>query len=539
MPIHADFLVAGVCADDGQLAWTHDPAHWPDPMPPLVFSIAGEALAQGLLAAATAYDLPVLDVRVGRVNTYRYQATIPPASTHEEATAREKRSRAKLRATIASLGQLWADEWLPEIKHHLAYWEAFDLRGAPTSTLLAHLDETLIRVTRMWEIHFLLHYPMHRAIKQFASLYRELFGGMELDPYRLLQGFDNRTLQMGRGLWDLSRRALAAPPVTETIQRYAAADALAVLARSEAGQAFLGDLAAYLEEYGCRREKLSLEHTSWSEDPTPVIQTLRAYLAQPHGDPHAELDALAEARERLVSQARESLRDYPRPVVEEFERRLKAAQDATVLMEDHNHWIDFRGLHSVRQVFLEFGRRLVASGALEAERDVFCLTLDELRQTDDDHWLDWREVVTERCAEMDRVRGISPPPSLGQQASDSPCTSSDGSFIATTEPDVLRGNPGSSGRARGPARVVRSLREAARLQPGDVLVARTASSAWTPLFATAAAVVIETGGILCHCAVVAREYGVPAVLGARMATELIEDGQMVEVDGASGTVRFA
>ncbi len=534
-----DCPVTWTCVDDEQLAWSHDPVHWPDPMPPLAFSIVGEAHAQGLLAAATAYDLPVLDVRVGRVNTYRYQATIPPASTHEEAAAREKRSRAKLRATIARLGQLWTDEWLPEIERHLAYWESFDLRGAPTSTLLAHFDETLVRATRMWEIHFLLHYPMHRAIKQFATLYRELFGGTELDPYRLLQGFDNRTLQMGRGLWDLSRRALAAHPVLETIQRYAAADALTVLARSEEGRSFLAELAAYLEEYGCRREKLSLEHTSWYEDPTPVIQTLKTYMARPHGDPHAELDALARTRELSLSGARESLRDYPRPVVDEFERRLKVAQGAAVLMEDHNYWIDFRGLHQVRLVFLEFGRRLVAAGALETERDVFCLTLDELRQTGVNHWLDWREVVTERCAEMDRFRGISPPPSLGQQASDSPCTSSDGPFIATTEPGVLRGSPGSSGLARGPARVVRSLGEAAKLQPGDVLVARTASSAWTPLFATAAAVVIETGGILCHCAVVAREYAVPAVLGARMVTELIEDGQLVEVDGDSGTVRFA
>lgn len=547
MPIPPDFLADRVCADDGQLAWVHDPVHWPDPMPPLAFSIAGDALARGLLAAAREYDLSVLDVRVRRVNAYRYQATIPLSCTQEEAAAREKRSRATLRATVARLGQLWTDEWLPEIERHLACWEGFDLHGSLDLALLAHLDETLIRTTRMWEIHFLLHYPMHRAVKQFTNLYRELFGGAELDAYRLLQGFDNRTLQMGRALWELSRRALADHPVAEAIQRYPAADALSALARSDGGRAFLGDLAAYLEEYGCRRERLSLEYPSWSEDPAPVIQTLRACMAQLHGGPHTELDALAEARERLVSGARESLRDYPQPVVEEFERRLKTAQDATVLMEDHNDWIDFRALHQVRRVFLEFGRRLVASGALEVERDVFYLTLDELQRTGVHNRLDWREVVAERCAETERVRGITPPVTLGTQETDTPSPGPSprgpgGSSVRSSgpvaEPDVLRGSPGSSGRARGPARVIRSLGEAARLQPGDVLVAYTASSAWTPLFAAAAAVVIETGGILSHCAVVAREYGVPAVLGTRMVTDLIQDGQMLEVDGDGGVVRL-
>ncbi len=541
MSIPPDFPMNKAGPENEQLTWVHDAVHWPDPMPPLAFALAGHSLVQGLLAAARSYDLPVGDVRVRRINTYRYQATVPLVSASEEETdARKKRSRDKLRAATTRLGQLWTDEWLPEIERHLAYWEGFDLHGAPTSALVAHLDETLARMTRMWEIHFVLHYPMHRAIKQFTSLHQELFGSSELDAYQLLQGFDNRTIQMGRALWVLSRQALADHPVVEAIQSYAAADALAVLGRSAEGRAFLEDLTKYLKEYGCRREKLSLEHTSWSEDPTPVLQTLRTYLAQPHGDPYAERDALAVARERLVSEAREALRDYPWTIVNEFEQRLKAAQAATVLMEEHNHWIDFRAMHQLRRLFLEFGSRLVACGMLEAERDVFYLTLDELRQTDfSHHRSSLRGLVRERQAEMDRFRGTTPPPVLGTLGSGSPRMSSRCSSIAATEPLVLRGSPGSSGRAWGPARVVRTLEEAGKLQPGDVLVARTASSSWTPLFATAAAVIFETGGILSHCAVVAREYGVPMVLGIHMGTELIHDGQMLEVDGDGGMVRLA
>jgi pyruvate,water dikinase len=85
---------------------------------------------------------------------------------------------------------------------------------------------------------------------------------------------------------------------------------------------------------------------------------------------------------------------------------------------------------------------------------------------------------------------------------------------------------------------VRSLAEAGRLRPGDVLVAATTAPPWTPLFATAAAIVTDTGGVLSHCAVVAREYGLPAVVGTGAATASVEDGQLVEVDGDAGLVRL-
>ena len=103
---------------------------------------------------------------------------------------------------------------------------------------------------------------------------------------------------------------------------------------------------------------------------------------------------------------------------------------------------------------------------------------------------------------------------------------------------MLQGNAGSPGTVRGPVRVIRSLSEAGKLQHGDVLVAETTAPPWTPLFATAAAIITDTGGILSHCAVVAREYRIPAVVGAGTAAATLHDGQMVEVDGNAGLVRI-
>ena len=106
-------------------------------------------------------------------------------------------------------------------------------------------------------------------------------------------------------------------------------------------------------------------------------------------------------------------------------------------------------------------------------------------------------------------------------------------------PGQLKGTPGSRGVVTGVARVARSLEEAQGLEPGEVLVAITTMPPWTPLFGIASAVVTETGGPLSHCAIVAREYGIPAVVGAAGATRAIKTGQEVTVDGGVGLVTFA
>ncbi|MFE4196045.1 PEP-utilizing enzyme [Paenarthrobacter sp. NPDC056912] len=103
---------------------------------------------------------------------------------------------------------------------------------------------------------------------------------------------------------------------------------------------------------------------------------------------------------------------------------------------------------------------------------------------------------------------------------------------------ILSGNGASAGTANGAARLIHGPDEFGRFQGGDVLVCRTTDPAWTPLFGIAAAVVTETGGTLSHAAIVAREFGIPAVLGVRGAMELLTDGIPLSVDGTFGTVEY-
>jgi pyruvate,water dikinase len=292
------------------------------------------------------------------------------------------------------------------------------------------------------------------------------------------------------------------------------------------------------------------------EDPTPVLDRLRTYVAQPDDeDPARAREEQAADREEARALVRRRLAGVAPETRERYEFLLAAASTGVVITEDHGFWIDFRAAYKVRRVLSEFGWRLVPA-AFNVPTDVFFLTVDELRATATaERTPDRRELVEARRAEMEHFAAVRPPHQLGTPPPPPPPGVAPDAFQRSmgkfngrmygtpdsdepVDPTVVTGHPGSPGRVRGVARVIRTLEEAARLAPGDVLVAETTTPPWTPLFATVAAVVTDTGGVLSHCAVVAREYGMPAVVGTQNGTDRIPDGAVVEVDGDAGTVRL-
>ena len=170
----------------------------------------------------------------------------------------------------------------------------------------------------------------------------------------------------------------------------------------------------------------------------------------------------------------------------------------------------------VRRLALGAGRRMAGAGLIAEPRQVRCLTLDEL--------LDWL-----RTGAVDVERRVRARP-RAQAAWN------EGRQVESAPGDGLMGTAASPGAVTGPARVVAGPADFKRLREGDILVCRATDPAWTPLFALAAGVVAETGGRLSHAAIVAREYGIPAVLGVPGATARIADGARINVDGTAGRV---
>ena len=183
---------------------------------------------------------------------------------------------------------------------------------------------------------------------------------------------------------------------------------------------------------------------------------------------------------------------------------------------------------------------------LERADDVFFLYKKELREAIKGSG-EWRELVRQRRDSLTESSRIVPPFHLGEPTP----ANADPFFIAivdkmlgllpvepSTDPDVITGVAASPGSVQGTAKVVRSLVEASKLQQGDIMVCEMTVPTWVPLFATVSGIVADSGGILSHCAIVAREFHLPAVVGTRVGTEVIKDGMLVTVDGTKGMVRI-
>jgi phosphohistidine swiveling domain-containing protein len=548
IPTPPDFPVQWAHPDQARAFWTREVMHFPEQLLPFNSALAARMISHGFAVASETYGLPVKIV-YHPFNTYMYSAVIPAVPV-EQMEEQGKRAEATIGEAMGQLRARWDTGYFPEIQRHLARCEQFDLQGASNAELLAHYERAFAGTERLWDIHFLIAVLMLITPSIFQDLCADLFPGEDnFAAFRFLQGLSNKTVEGNAALWKLSRGAIASPEVRAVFETRGASEVMGALEQSEAGRAFLTRLHAYLDEYGQRGSSFfDFDQPTWIEDPTPVLRTIADYMGQPDRDPDAEQATLAAERERVIAEARDRLSGYPQAVREQFAFLLKAAQDATVLSEDHNFWIDCRGMYQFRRIVLEFGRRLAAAGAIVARDDVFYLTPDEMRESLAARpAIDRTALVRERKAEKERWSAVRWPPVLGTEPPgpppDNPLFRAVGRFFGgppqpTSELGVLKGNAGSKGIVRGTARVVRSLADAGKLQQGDILVAETTSPPWTPLFARAAAVVTDTGGILSHCAVVAREYMIPAVVGIGMATHAIQDGQTIEVDGTAGIVRI-
>lgn len=552
-----DFPVTWSNPDDARQLWCHDRLHYPDQVTPLEFCLIEGGVDAGITKAARAYGIPIT-AHDRHVNGYLYVAVEEHDLPPDEAAATAEHSATLLDEAMAHLRASWDGSWLPEIRSHLAWWDALDLRSASPASLGAHLAEAVARWQRLWEVHFLLLVPSMLAMSELVDAHADLFP--DAGPFRacsMLAGFPSKTLESGRDLWELSRLALDQPEVEEILRTGDPTDVVRRLRGTEAGAGFSAELDGFLAVHGERADKLTLHHPYWIEDPTPVVNALREYVAQHDRDLLGEMAATAAAREAAVAALRAELRRYPSAVREHMEELLEAAQVGSFLSEEHGYWIDYKASYRVRKMMVAVGGLLCANGMLDDADDVFYLHLDELESVLAGAYPPTardaaaiRALAESRRADAHRYATVTPPAMLGTVASDPPPPDALDPIrrmfrrvegeppVRPAAPDTIAGNPGSPGSALGTVRVVRTLTDATTLKQGDILVASTTAPPWTPLFAIIGGLVTDSGGILSHSAVVAREYGIPAVVGTGVATRRLLDGQRVEVDGTTGLVRI-
>jgi pyruvate,water dikinase len=272
-------------------------------------------------------------------------------------------------------------------------------------------------------------------------------------------------------------------------------------------------------------------YPSWGDDPDLVLELIRTYLSSAtSSDPNEMEKKGIKERENATKLVFESLdvrildRIFPiKRLV--FKRLLQLTQKYMMLRENQQFYIG-QGYPIARAIVLEIGSRFADKKIINEPTDVFFLKVEEIRSI----ILGSRErhiqmMVEERKKEFESFKKVEPPSLITKDGAKE-----------WSEKEILKGIGGSPGMVSGTAKIILDIEDFSKFKEGEILIAPTTNPSWTPLFIMAKAVVTEVGGLLSHGAVVAREYGIPAVLGVKNATRRLKNGQKITVDGGSGMV---
>ncbi len=526
--------------------WALDKMHAPRPITPLSFDLVVRTLAEGFTKAQAEYDCPIM-VSTKEVNHFFYVA-FHPIPDEAEIKRRMVEYHDKLASKVPLIGKTWEEEWKPAVIAQNVPLKTADWSALSDADLVAKLDELTQLMRDQWWIHGHINFVLLSS-SAFCDLYDKVMQPEEpTESYRTLQGFHTRSVDAARGLWALSRAALADPTLKAVFETKDDTALLAVLDESEEGRDFRRQLDEFLFEFGWRSDAVyDLADVPWREDPAIPLASIKAMMELDESeDPELQYQRNVATRERLLANLREQLADDP-DTLAKFDELYEAAQYSFPLTEDHAFYIDQLYISVFRRFVLAVGDRLVAKGVLSAAADVHFLYRDEVVDALTNGG-DRRDLVAERQASFERACAVSPPTELGTMPPppDVPDPFMDALVYRllgivppeeNTDPNVLKAVAGSPGVYTGPARVCRSLAKAIdELDEGEVMVCEMTLPPWVPAFSVAGAVVADVGGILSHSAIVAREYGLPAVVGTNIGTTVIKDGQTITVDGNKGVV---
>jgi rifampicin phosphotransferase len=338
----------------------------------------------------------------------------------------------------------------------------------------------------------------------------------------------NPTTEMDLELWAIARRTRDDPASRAALVDRTPAELSADYRRGALPPLLQSELEPFLERYGHRAlAEIDLGLPRWSEDPAHLLGAIANYqrLDVTAIAPDAQFARGAREAEAMIATLLARVHGPRRALAGALLRRVRALAGVREAPKFHVVRIFARG----RAILAPVGAALAGAGRVAADEDIWFLTLPEARRAVAGD--DMRGIVAERRGVYRREERRRHIPRV--LLSDG--TDAEAAFATPSADGAIRGTPASPGTARGVAHVMLSP-AGARLEPGEVLVAPATDPGWTPLFLTASALVMEMGGMMSHGAVVAREYGIPAVVGVADATTRIVTGERIVVDGSAGTV---
>ena len=553
--------------------WERDNFHEPVPISPLGKVLLTEQILKVFPAVFAEFGILLDRAETAFIGGWMYRQVIPVGAPppgrgrtgppprwllrilirlHPAIRRRTRAARQAIASDLpAAIIRRWTDEWRPEHQQETARALAIDLGSLSDQELAGQLDHR-VEVFRH-PSHVVVAIAYWILVYELAEACRELLGWETAKTLTLLEGLSTISTEPARQLAHLAQLAQSKPAVRELLARVDEATA-GHLADLDAE--FAGAFTDYVEANGHRSLRYDVVEPTLAETPHVLLRLVADQLEVQFSPDHVAEEA-RRRRSEAAEDARRLLASHPEADRARFERALARAGEAYPALEDRVWWTFSVQAALLRYVALEMGRRLVDRGQLAAVDDVFYLEAQDARSALLDG-ADCRE--TTRVAKGKRAWAMAhpgpyaygdPPPSeppfdllppparlLNQgvlwgltQLFGEPPGAQDGSVVA--------GVPASAGRYTGMVRVVMDEHHFANIRGGDVVVCPVTSPAWSVVFPSMGALVTDSGGILSHPAIIAREYRIPAVVGTGNATNTLKDGQRVTVDGDRGVVEVA
>ncbi|MBC2159664.1 phosphoenolpyruvate synthase [Listeria booriae] len=352
----------------------------------------------------------------------------------------------------------------------------------------------------------------------------------------LSQSVDNNiTAEMGLELLDVADAIRPYPEVIAFLQNTKDPNFLEKLGDLQGGEAARDAITTYLDKYGMRcAGEIDISRTRWSEDPTILIPMILSNIK--NFQPNASHQKFEQARQEALQKEQDLLARL-KNLPDGEQKAAKTKEVITVLrnLTGYREYPKYGMINRYfvyKQALLKEATQLVQAGIIKELEDIFYLNFEELHEVVRTEQLDYT-IITTRKADYNQFDKLTPPRVL----------TSDGEIITgkykreNLPSDAIIGLPVSSGTIEGRARVILNMADA-NLEEGDILITPFTDPSWTPLFVSIKGLVTEVGGLMTHGAVIAREYGLPAVIGVENATTRIQDGDRIRVNGTEGYIEI-
>ena len=546
--------------------WVYDDLHIPHPVSPMFFDIGGWWLSCDHMFRRFGTPFAV-DWLAKNVNGYVYTTAIPAdPQLHIEGTEYSSRYSARvprdatftttmgayLDTVLPVYGRDFADWWKdrlrPEMERNFAFLEArLDAAAGLDLADAACLLEDAIDVhDRHWKIHWMLNFAQLSATLNLRAVMDRTRGSVDEQLLgRLQNSASDRNWDSIEALWRMKNEVRDVDELGTAFSAESAADIVGSLKGSERGRRFIAErVEPYQREFGW--------HAVWSHEfifPTvrehmePVLELVRGYLTTDYDFP----SAIGAMRLDIEAASREILEGLTGEALEEMQSANAVNLRMAPLTPDHHFYIDQGANAHLRLVLMAVGRKLVEASRLDESDDVMFLRYNELRSLIGSvDSIAAREIVADRRREREAAERVHPRDWVGTAT---PSQLAFPYLVNWGYPDrfyqkqsdderLVAGLGASPGIIEGTARVVRTVDEFDEVNDGDILVCQMTNPAWVVLFTKIAGLVTDTGGTTSHPAVLAREFGIPAVIGTSVATTRIATGDRIRIDGTAGRVEI-